>query len=82
MLSLIAAALVAGPVLPAEPAKPSEFQGRRALLRRLGEQQQLRLQQQQRCIDQARNPADLDRCSSTFAPTWHHGLGGWGCPMW
>lgn len=82
MLSLIAAALVAGPVSLAESAQPSEFQSRRALLRRLGEQQQLRLQQHQLCIDQARNPADLDRCSSTLAPTWHHGTGGWGCPMW
>lgn len=72
------------PAPAAEPPKPSAFQQQRELLRRLSQQQQLRLQQQQLCIDKAGNAAELDRCSTTDAPAWHHGMGmgGRGCSPW
>lgn len=82
-LGLAAALLLsASAAAAAEPSNPVEFNRRRELLRRFNDQEQLRLQQQRQCVDRAATGGDLDRCSSTFAPAWHHGMGGWGCPMW
>ena len=76
-----------GLILPAARAghPPLEtWQERRDLMLRLRQEQQLRLQQQVVCLQKAGSMADLERCSTVFAPGWMpgQGMGGWGWPMW
>lgn len=63
----------AKPSAQAKPPELSLLQERRALLRQINQKHQARLEQSQRCIEQAGSLTELDRCGRGT---------GWGCPMW